>query len=188
MTEMALAAATFANTLGAGNRDGDPQSVIEAAYAVHAAPLTRRLTAQMRDPAAAEDLVHEAFLRLATEIRAGRAPDNVGGWLYRVAANLVASRGRHASVVERYAPSLPQPGVEASPEAASLSAERNRLIEAALGALAPADRRALLLAAQGYRGAEIAVRLGRTEGATRTLLCRARLRMRGELEAAGFDR
>jgi RNA polymerase sigma factor (sigma-70 family) len=187
MTEMALPTATFTIPRG-GGAPGNPRCLVEEAYAVHAAPLTRRLTSQMRDPAAAEDLVHEAFVRLTTEIRAGRAPDNVGGWLYRVAANLVASRGRHASVVERYAPSLPQPGVEASPEAASLSAERNRLVEAALGTLGWADRQALLLAAQGYRGAEIAVRLGRTEGATRTLLCRARLRMRGELEAAGIDR
>jgi RNA polymerase sigma factor (sigma-70 family) len=188
MTDMALAVATFPITSGAGRRDGDAQRLVEEAYAIHAGPLTRRLTAQMRDPAAAEDLVHEGFLRLATEIRAGRTPDNLGGWLYRVTSNLVASRGRHASVVERYAASVPQPGVDPSPEAASICAERNRAIEAALGTLGPADRRALLLAAQGYRGAEIAVRLGRTEGATRTLLCRARLRMRGELEAAGIDR
>jgi RNA polymerase sigma factor (sigma-70 family) len=188
MTEMALAAATFPIPRATGTRDGDPQGLVEEAYAVHAAPLTRRLTAQMRDPAAAEDLVHEAFLRLATEIRAGRTPDNVGGWLYRVTANLVASRGRHSSVVERHAASVPQPGVDASPEAASLCAERNRMIEAALATLGLADRRALVLAAQGYRGAEIARRLGRTEGATRTLLCRARLRMRGQLEAAGIDR
>src|SRR4051812_23816277 len=98
MTEMALAAATFPIPRVRATRD-DPHGLVEEAYAVHAAPLTRRLTAQMRDPAAAEDLVHEAFLRLATEIRAGRTPDNVGGWLYRVTANLVASRGRHASVV-----------------------------------------------------------------------------------------
>jgi RNA polymerase sigma-70 factor, ECF subfamily len=188
MTEMALRPATLPIKGVEGWRDGDPQDLIERAYTAHAAPLTRRLTAQTRDVAAAEDLVHEAFLRLATEVRAGRTPDNVGGWLYRVAANLVASRGRHASVAERHEASIPQPGIEPSPEAATISAEQTRALQAVLGTLGHADRQALLLAAHGYRGAEIAVQLGRTEAATRTLLCRARLRMRSRLEAAGMER
>jgi DNA-directed RNA polymerase specialized sigma24 family protein len=36
----------------------------------------------------------------------------------------------------------------------------------------------MLLAAQGYRAREIAQRLGRSEPAARTLLCRARGRLR----------
>ena len=35
----------------------------------------------------------EAFLRLATEIRAGRLPDDPSAWLYRVGANLVDEPG-----------------------------------------------------------------------------------------------
>ncbi|HMJ81385.1 MAG TPA: sigma factor-like helix-turn-helix DNA-binding protein, partial [Candidatus Dormibacteraeota bacterium] len=42
-------------------------------------------------------------------------------------------------------------------------------------------RLALLLAAQGQSGREIAAALGRTESATRTILCRARRRLRDEL-------
>jgi RNA polymerase sigma factor (sigma-70 family) len=161
---------------------------IEAAYTAHAAGLSRRLAVMTRDPAAAEDLTHEAFVRLATEMHAGRAPDNVPAWLHRVGSNLVASRGRHASVADRHLASLPRPDVAPSPEAASISAEEARLVRSALGTLARSDRHALVLAAQGYAGPEIALRIGRTEGATRTLLCRARTKMRVQLQAAGIDR
>lgn len=127
---------------------------IEAAYTAHAAGLSRRLAVMTRDPAAAEDLTHEAFVRLATEMHAGRAPDNVPAWLHRVGSNLVASSGRHASVADRHLASLPRPEVAPSPEAASISAEEARLVRSALGTLGRADRHALVLAAQGYGGPE----------------------------------
>ena len=40
----------------------------------------------------------------------------------------------------------------------------------------------MVLAANGYRGREIAADLGRTELATRALLCRARSRLRARLD------
>jgi DNA-directed RNA polymerase specialized sigma24 family protein len=40
------------------------------------------------------------------------------------------------------------------------------------------------MAARGATGAEIAAAIGRTEGATRTLLCRTRMRIRARLEAS----
>lgn len=47
---------------------------------------------------------------------------------------------------------------------------------------AAADARtALLLAAHGFSGREVAEALGRTELATRSLICRARLRLREHL-------
>lgn len=188
MTELALPVpgGTF---LDSRERAGwqDPQQALEAAYAAHADRLTARLTAQTRDGAAAEDLVHEAFLRLAVELRAGRTPENVGGWLHRVAANLLVSGARHRAVAARHEASLAQRGVEPSPETASIRAEEGRLLRTALGTLGATDRQALLLAAQGYRGHEIALRIGRSEGATRTLMCRARIRLRHHLAAAGIE-
>ena len=61
--------------------------------------------------------------------------------------------------------------------------ERDAELHAALAHLAPDRRAALLLAARGFSGYEVAGLLGRSEGATRTLLCRARLELRGILEA-----
>ncbi len=159
--------------------------IVEQAYATHLGPLHRRLTVVTRDPAAAEDLAHEAFVRLVVEVRAGRTPDEPGAWLYRVAQNLAASRGRRLSVAARNDDRVARPADPLSPEAAVIEAEDGRALHKALDELGATDRRALLLSAHGYRGQEIARTLGRSEGATRTLLCRARTKVRERLVAAG---
>lgn len=50
-----------------------------------------------------------------------------------------------------------------------------------MDAAGPDARTGLILAAQGYSGREIAEVLGRSEAATRTLMCRARRDIRREL-------
>jgi DNA-directed RNA polymerase specialized sigma24 family protein len=69
-----------------------------------------------------------------------------------------------------------------------LRAEQESELHAALAELPPDGRAALLLAAQGFDGREIAASIGRTEGATRTLLCRSRVRLRLVLEAEEGER
>lgn len=160
-------------------------AIVEHAYAAHLDPLRRRLTALTRDPAAAEDLAQEAFLRLVVEVRAGRTPDQPGAWLYRVAQNLAMSRGRRLSVAARNGNRLQQPESPPSPEAMAIEAEDGVLLNRVLGELPAADRQALVLSAHGYRGQEIARTLGRSDGATRTLLCRARTKIRRRMVAAG---
>jgi RNA polymerase sigma factor (sigma-70 family) len=164
----------------------DREAIVSEAYATHRAALVRRLTAMTRHADVAEDIAQEAYLRLSAEVAAGRTPDDVAAWLHRVAANLVASRGRHQSVVDRRAGELPLPGQEESPEREAVRHELDEAVRVALAALPADDRRALVLAAHGYRGPEIASRLRRTNGATRTLLCRARSKMRAQLLVAGF--
>jgi RNA polymerase sigma factor (sigma-70 family) len=157
----------------------DHDQIIESAYAAHAGALLRRLTATTRDPSAAEDLTQEAFMRLVIEVRAGRIPDNIGAWLYRVGQNVAMSRGRRIVVANRRSAEIAQPGSAPSPETLTLEAERDRGLRDALAELGATDQRALILAANGYRGPEIALFIGRTETATRTLLCRARSKIRG---------
>ena len=162
------------------------EDIIAAAYGAYRAPLVRRLTAMTRHADVAEDLAQEAFLRLSREVSEGRVPDDIGAWLHRVAANLVASRGRHQTVVDRRAGELPIPAPSDSPERETIQRELDEAIHAALATLPSDDRDALLLAAHGFRGPEIATHLRRTNGATRTLLCRARTKMRRELTVSGF--
>jgi RNA polymerase sigma-70 factor (ECF subfamily) len=168
-------------------RVGGRASVASAFETYHAEiySFARRATG---DPAAAEDLVQEAFLRLTVESRGGRAPDNVRAWLYRVASNLVISRGRRRSTVVRWLASQTHQNeaarVTESPETGALRRERIAGLEAALARL-PADARtALLLAGEGFSGEEIAATIGRSHAATRTLLSRARVRVRLQLEQA----
>ncbi len=160
--------------------------VFETAYSLHYESLVRRLTARTRNEAVAEDLAQEAFLRLLGEINAGRTPDDIPAWLQRVAMNLVASRGRHLMVVNRRDGQVPIPAGSPNPEHEALDREVGDALRTALADLPTDDRRAMLLAAHGYRGQEIAAMVARTPGATRTLLFRARARVREQLLVAGF--
>jgi RNA polymerase sigma-70 factor (ECF subfamily) len=162
------------------------ERLVEAAFTEHRASLVRRLTAVTRNADVAEDLAQEAFLRLAREIEAGRLPDDVGAWLRRVGTNLAMSRGRHLQVVDRRAGALPRPAEPDSPEHAVVEGELTAAVGAVLAQMSRAERHALALAANGYGGIEIAASLGRTPGATRTLLCRARAKIRERVEIAGF--
>jgi RNA polymerase sigma-70 factor (ECF subfamily) len=162
----------------------DTTTIIEAAWTDHGPSLDAYLLSLTRDPAAAEDIAQEAFLRLTREVGDGRIPDNIGGWLHRVATNVAMSRARHNRVVDRYAPTLFDRRVGESPEDEVLRRERDVLIRDALASLSETDRAAVVMAAEGYRGPEIARALARTQAATRTLLCRARTRLRGSLALA----
>jgi RNA polymerase sigma-70 factor (ECF subfamily) len=159
---------------------------LEAIYRTHAASLRGRLLAMSRDPAVADDLVGEAFLRLATEMRAGRPPLDPPAWLYRVGSNLVISRARRSTVATRAMPGLLDRGVGSSPEDEVIERERDLLVRDALAALGGDDREIVVMAARGYRPEEIAGVIGKTGQATRTRLCRARGRLRERLELAGL--
>jgi RNA polymerase sigma-70 factor (ECF subfamily) len=160
-------------------------AAIATAWADHHEELYAFLVRTTRDPETAEDLLAEAFLRLTREVRADRGPDNIRAWLYRVAANLATSRGRRIAASLRWLTKA-RPGVAdpvADPvEAGYLHREGRSELLGTLAELGPDARAALLLSAEGFSGPEIAAAIGRTEAATRTLLCRTRLRVRSRLE------
>jgi len=160
--------------------------VVVSAWAEHHAEIYAFLVRSTRDPGVAEDLLQEAFARLTREARANRTPDNIRAWLYRVGANLAVSRGRRISTALRGVVRLGGTTVQAttapSPEAAFLGREGRDDLLGALADLHPDARAALLLSAEGFSGAEIATAIGRSELATRTLLCRTRVRVRAKLE------
>ena len=161
----------------------DVERIVGSAYAAHSGQLQRYLTGLTRDPDAAQDLTHDAFERLTVEVRAGRVPDEIGGWLHRVGHNLAMSRGRRISVADRRRSELVVSDWAPSPESLTVAGDEQRQVGAALEGLGQIDRQALLLAAQGYRGTEIAQSIGRSDVATRTLLCRARAKVRAQLLA-----
>jgi len=151
------------------------------AYERHAAEVNGYLVRTVRDVEAAADILADTFTRLLIEERRGRWPDNPRAWLYRVATNLAMSRGRHLQVVarvDRAVYSSTQDHMAASPDVEVLRRERQTDLDRALATLGPDARAALLLASQGFDGATIALTIGRTETATRTLMFRSRARMR----------
>lgn len=135
-----------------------------------------------RDRDAAADVTQEAFVRLLDQVEQRGVPANTRAWLLRVASNLVVTGHRRQSVADRWQRWIARDEVSAdSPEGSYLRRERQQRIHAALGGVHPDARVALLLAANGFSGREIAAAIGRTELATRTLLCRAKAELRSRL-------
>jgi RNA polymerase sigma-70 factor, ECF subfamily len=163
-------------------------AVVEAfvgdAYATYQRELFGFLLRATRDAGTAEDIAQESFLRLCRELQRGAEPPvNVRAWLYRVAGNLAVSRGRHATVARRWLDRA-RSEVESfeAPERTALRFERHEQLQEVLAELPREQRVGLLMAAQGFSGHEVALALGRTDVSTRTMLCRARVRLRSALE------
>jgi len=164
----------------------DAEAVVLAAYQAHARELNAFARSLVRDRETAEDVVAEAYLRLVREAHAGRTPDDVRRWLYRVTANLVLSRGRRISVAQRFLGRLVDRRQGESPESRHLRLAIDPALREAVLALPPDSRVAVVMAARGASGREIAEAIGRSEAATRTLLTRARQRVRARLEEDGY--
>ena len=184
-TVVALTAPGPVAARGAAARDAE--SLVIAAYEAHARDLNAFARSLVREREAAEDLVAEAYARLVREVHAGRGPDDVRAWLYRVVSNLVMSRGRRITVAQRFLGRLVDRRTAELPEARHLRLDVDPALRAAVLSLPPDARVALVLAARGVSGAEIAATIGRSEAATRTLLTRSRQRVRARLEPKPED-
>lgn len=159
------------------------RDLVAATYDAHQRELFAFALRSARDPEIAADLVQEAFTRLIVEVDAGRSPDNIRAWLYRVIANLVVSGGRRATVARRQLGALVETDVDEGPEPAYLEHERQSDLDIALAELDVDARTALVMAASGFKGMEIAEAIGRSGNATRTMMCRSRLQLRHRLAA-----
>jgi RNA polymerase sigma-70 factor (ECF subfamily) len=157
------------------------------AFEEHSGKLTSFAYGMTRDRDVADDLVQEAFLRLVRETTAGRTPDNLAAWLFRVCSNLALSRGRHTSVTQRFLRTARHGPDEPPADVETLRRETNETLLAALATVPSDARAALLMAAHGFSGREIAEAIGRSEMATRTLMFRAREKLRIVLAREGVQ-
>lgn len=165
----------------ADRRADELRSTAMALYDAHHQELANFVRAIERDRDAADDIVGESFVRLISELQRGRAPEQPRAWLHRVAANLVVDGGRRRQLFGRIAGRLVDHRTAAAADEALVGWESQLELRDALGTLSIEARTALLLAAHGFSGREIAAVLGRTELATRSLMWRARTDMRERL-------
>jgi RNA polymerase sigma-70 factor (ECF subfamily) len=166
--------------------DANPATVdllVVASIEAHRPSLERYVRSLLRDADDAADVVQETCVRLLIAARTDGIPESPGAWMSRVAHNLVVSGARRRQTAERYADRLAGSEATTSTEDAIVRRERDAEVLGALAAARSDDRDAIVLAANGYRTREIATQLGRTELATRALICRARGRMRRSLAA-----
>jgi RNA polymerase sigma-70 factor (ECF subfamily) len=175
---MAAAAATILSV------PTDPCPSVASAYESYGYEIGAYIARAFGRSAMVEDVVQEAFARLLRVTAEGRAPTLVRPWLYRVAHNLAVDRLRRDRDADVDVETLAERR-SSSPDAPDRVTSVEEIREA-LARVPEPGRSALLLAGSGYTGSEIARVLGRSEGATRTLLCRARRSLRA-LVADGGD-
>ena len=124
----------------------------------------------------AEDVAQEVFVRL---YRHGlRFPNDaaLGGWLYRVTANLCVDRLR-SSRTSQELPELFSQNLSA--EASAIREEQKQRLMTALATLPAKERAAVVLREiEGLSTAEVAKILGSTEGTVRSQVAKAIARLR----------
>jgi len=158
----------------------------------------RHLLAMTRDPALADDLTQETFLRAVSHIGQLRHGDAALGWLYRIAANTVVDHARRARGVgapadtERLADTGASPLRQSpapSPQTAAERSEMSACVDRHLASL-PDDYRVVLLLHDGHglTNPEIAARLHCSVATVKIRIHRARARLRAALTGAcDFD-
>ena len=132
-------------------------------------------------PAGAEDVVQEAWLRLAAT---DQEPDNLAAWLTTVTTRLCLDQlraKRTSEVPLEHAPEPPETDGTTDPEADAVLADRvDAAMLVVLHALSPIERVAFVLHDLfGVPFEEVAATLGRSPAAVRQLASRARRRVRG---------
>ena len=157
---------------------------VAAVLNLQAASLERYVRSLVRDPDEAADVCQETQVRFLVAARAAGLPDAPGAWMKRVAYNLVVSAARRRQTAVRSAEAIARPEALAPLEDLVVERERDAHLRRVLATTRPDDRVAMVMAATGFGTKDIAARLGRSELATRTLICRARSRMRDVLVAA----
>ncbi len=124
-----------------------PAGTFEEQFLAHWSMIYRLLVRMLGDPAEAEDLALETFLRLYRRPPRAAEGTNLKGWLFRVATNLGLHSIRSAQRRRRYELAAGKDALEDPPEdrpAQLLEIEEtNRLARLALGRMTP--RRAQLL-------------------------------------------
>ena len=175
------AVADLDQSMGPGAGSGVNGFVVSA-FGIHHAEIFTFLARVTRDRALAEGLLQDTFSRLAGEACASRPPVDVRAWLYRVASGLViAGTRRQALAVQWLRRNSPTGDGRVGAGSLEGGAPRRELegeMERVLDGLSLDARLGLLLSGAGFAGDEIAVAIDRTPAATRTLLGRARARVR----------
>jgi len=140
---------------------------IVVAYDAHYRDLLRFAGFVAPEPAMAEDLVHEAFVKLYGAWNRIDDPAKVGGYLRTTVLNLARGRARHLGVVRRNRPD-PRPDMASAEHGAMRNDSRDRVV-IALQQLSARQRACLVLRHYEDRSeSEIAEILGISIGSVRT--------------------
>lgn len=158
-------------------------------YDRHYSRVRAYAASMLRDPAAADDVVQDTFIRAQANVEGLREPAKVLGWLLRIAHNLCIDRLRARQAARIDAAADPERAPAACVGACVQSdlerAEMSACVRDKVDQLPETDRWAILLYdIAGLSHDEIASVLDIDAGAVKVRLHRARKKLRVLLEAA----
>ncbi len=153
---------------------------------LHAA-VRRFIGARVRDPAAADDLTQEVFLKVQRHAARVRDPRRLMGWLFRIARNTVADHFRAARTTEPFDEAKlagdASPGEAHAEEEARLRSALSAYVRAVVEGLPAIHREAILLTEyEGLSQTALARRLGISVTAAKSRVQRARAMVRATIE------
>lgn len=136
------------------------------------------------EPAGAQEITQEAFLRLFLELDKGVEISARRAWLFRVAHNLAVNVNKRESRVGRWSAELDERLVDsaANPEQALLEREKFASFHRAVARLSDHQRQCLHLRAAGFRYREIAAIVGIGTSTVSEFLDRAIEKLRKALQ------
>jgi RNA polymerase sigma-70 factor (ECF subfamily) len=152
-------------------------------------PVYRYVAARVRRPSDAEDLTQTVFVKALEALpRYEQRGIPFGGWLFRLARNVVIDHIRthreHVDIVEL----LERPGHEVSPEAQAVTRDQMDAVAAALAELTDEQRDAIALRFfAGLSAREAAEVMGKQEGTVRGVQFRAIAALRRRLGLVTTD-
>ena len=181
MTEIGVGDRELAARCLAGDRDA-----FEGLYRQHANRLYN-LVFRMAGSGEADDLLQDVFLQAYRKLGSYKGDSSLGTWLYRLATNLCldhlrSKQGRMAGVTDSLDEEDAAPAV--SPERPAEAHAARMDLAQAIDALPPSYKAAFVLHdVEGYQHDEVAKLLGIAEGSSKSLLHKARMRLRAHLGA-----
>jgi RNA polymerase sigma-70 factor (ECF subfamily) len=179
LTLTGLAAAGLARSAGRAALD---EAAFTLLYERTARPLRAYLRRICNDPATADDLLQEVYLRYCRVRPAEVSEPETRSYLFRIATNLATDHWRRRATRPRTVPLADpesEPGAaQASPGDEESARIARRDVEKAFARLSPRERAMIWLAYfEGCDHREIALRIGSGPGSVRVLLFRARRKL-----------
>jgi len=165
------------------------RSLLGALYARHHEELFRYAARFTGDPDLAEDVVQDAFVRLAEH-----PPEETGtfrAWLFRAATTIAIdahrTRRRRLALAEAGVGRLPMGEAVLDPAQEAEQADLRKKVRDALDQLEPRDRAVLLMREEGFAHHEIADAVGATTKSVGTMIARALTKLARHLQLDESD-
>jgi RNA polymerase sigma factor (sigma-70 family) len=165
------------HAVGRAMADGAPFD-FEATFRCQYGRIARLIARVMRDPARAEELAVEVFVKLWRTPQA--QGEKAGAWLYRVALRRGLDELRRQTRRARYERLLGSAHVTSTPEEIHAANEQQERIRMVLAVVEPRQAELLVLRSHGLNYAEVASTLDINPASVGTLLNRAQQAFRKE--------